>query len=56
MSASEIGRGSLNWRRILTSAENADTEWLIVEQDDCPGDPFDSIKISYDYLQSLLGK
>ena len=52
----EIGRGTLDWRRILAAAENAGTEWLIVEQDTCPGDPFDSIKISYDYLQALLNE
>ena len=42
--------------RLLTAAEKAGTEWLIVEQDTCPGDPFDSIKLSYDYLAGLLGK
>jgi len=52
----EVGRGNLDWKRILTSAEKAGTEWLIVEQDTCPGDPFDSIKLSYDYLAKLLGK
>ena len=52
----EIGRGNLDWKRILTAAEKAGTEWLVVEQDTCPGDPFDSIKISYDYLAELLAK
>ena len=52
----EIGQGNLDWKRVLTAAEKAGTEWLIVEQDTCPGDPFDSIKISYDYLAGLLGK
>jgi len=52
----EIGRGNLDWKRILTAAEKAGVEWLIVEQDSCPDDPFDSIKISYDYLAGLLGK
>ncbi len=52
----EIGLGNLDWKRILTAAEKAGTEWLIVEQDTCPGDPFDSIKISYEYLAKLLEK
>jgi len=52
----EIGRGTLDWKRILTVAEKAGTEWLVVEQDTCPGDPFDSVKISFDYLRGLLGK
>jgi sugar phosphate isomerase/epimerase len=51
---SEIGRGVLDWKRILASAEKAGVEWLIVEQDTCPGDPFESIKISFDYLKTLL--
>ena len=51
---SEIGNGVLDWKRILAAAAKAGTEWLIVEQDTCPGDPFDSIKISFDYLQALL--
>jgi len=50
----EIGQGALNWRHILTAAEKAGTEWLIVEQDTCSGDPFDSVKISFDYLHALL--
>jgi sugar phosphate isomerase/epimerase len=50
----EVGRGNLDWKRILAAAEKAGTEWLIVEQDTCPGDPFDSIKLSFDYLQGLL--
>jgi sugar phosphate isomerase/epimerase len=51
----EIGQGSLDWPGILAAAEKAGTEWLIVEQDTCPGNPFDSIKISFDYLHKLLG-
>jgi hypothetical protein len=28
-------------------------KYFIVEQDECPGSPFDSIKISHDYLRKL---
>lgn len=48
----EVGRGNLNWRRILAAAEKSGCQWFIVEQDTCPGDPFDSLKISYDYLRA----
>jgi sugar phosphate isomerase/epimerase len=48
----EVGRGNLNWRRILAAAEKSGCQWFIVEQDTCPGDPFDSLKISYDYLRT----
>jgi len=52
----EIGNGTLDWPRILAAAEKGGTEWLIVEQDTCPGDPFASIKISFDYLKAFLSK
>ena len=35
---------------IPPAAEASGCEYYIVEQDTCPGDPFDSIKKSYDYL------
>ena len=50
----EVGHGNLNWPRIFAAAEKAGTEWLIVEQDTCPGDPFVSIKKSFDYLKLQL--
>ncbi|MGE9291256.1 MAG: sugar phosphate isomerase/epimerase family protein [Puniceicoccales bacterium] len=50
---SEIGKGNLNFREIIDAAEESGCEWFIVEQDSCPGDPFDSIKMSFDYLKSL---
>ncbi|MFH1024577.1 MAG: TIM barrel protein [Planctomycetota bacterium] len=46
----EVGAGNLNWPAILAAAKAAGVEWYIVEQDTCPGDPFDSLKISYDNL------
>lgn len=52
----EIGRGNLDWKRILPAAKKAGVKWLIVEQDTCPGDPFDSVKMSFDYLKGLLSK
>ncbi|MCE0484343.1 MAG: sugar phosphate isomerase/epimerase [Methylacidiphilales bacterium] len=52
----EIGQGNLNWRRILAAAEKSGAEWLIIEQDTCAGDPFDSIRISFDYIQKLLAE
>ncbi|HEX8372513.1 MAG TPA: sugar phosphate isomerase/epimerase [Chthoniobacterales bacterium] len=46
----EVGSGNFDWSRILPAAEAAGCEFYIVEQDVCPGDPFDSIQKSYDYL------
>jgi hypothetical protein len=28
--------------------------WFIVEQDTCPGDPFDSLRQSFDYIKANL--
>jgi sugar phosphate isomerase/epimerase len=50
----EVGRGNLNWRKIIDTAEKGGTEWFIVEQDVCPGDPFESLKISLDYLKENI--
>ena len=51
---SEIGNGNLNWKKIIPAAEKNGCEWFIIEQDTCPGDPFDSLKISFDYIQREL--
>lgn len=45
-----IGCGNLEWSSILPAAEKGGTEWFIVEQDSCLIDPFESVKISLDYL------
>jgi len=50
----EIGRGNLNWPEIIAAAEASGCQWFIVEQDTCPGDPFDSLKISFDYIAANL--
>lgn len=50
----EIGNGNLNWPEIIHAAEESGCEWFIVEQDVCPGDPFESLKISFDYIRNML--
>jgi sugar phosphate isomerase/epimerase len=49
----EIGRGNLDFPAIIAAARRAGCQWYIVEQDECPGDPFESLRISYDYLVPL---
>ncbi len=51
----EIGHGNLDWPRILAAAEEAGCEWYIVEQDRCPADPFESLRLSFEYLKKLAG-
>jgi len=50
----EIGNGNLNWKRIIAAAEKAGCEWFCIEQDTCPGDPFDSLKQSFDFTKRNL--
>jgi sugar phosphate isomerase/epimerase len=52
----EIGKGTLNWPDIVEAAEASGCEWFIVEQDTCPGDPFDSLKTSYDFIAANLAQ
>ena len=49
----EVGEGNLNWPAILQACKDANVEWYAVEQDITPGDPFDSLKISYDNLRAM---
>jgi sugar phosphate isomerase/epimerase len=50
----EIGRGNLNWKPIIAAAEESGCQWYVVEQDTCPGDPFDSLKISFEFIRDHL--
>ena len=49
----EIGNGNLNWKKIIAAADAGGCQWFTVEQDTCPGDPFDSLRQSFDYLKLL---
>ncbi len=50
----EIGSGNLNFKAVVAAARAAGCQWYIVEQDRCPGDPFESLKISFDYIKENL--
>lgn len=50
----EIGYGNLNFKEIVTAAEEAGCLWYIVEQDTTPGDPFDSLRMSFEYIRDNL--
>ncbi len=47
----EIGQGNLDWRAILAACEAAGVRWYCVEQDTCAGDPFESVRQSFEYLR-----
>lgn len=49
----EIGTGSLNWPAIFAAAEAGGVQAYIVEQDTCPGNPLDSVRISIENLKKM---
>lgn len=49
-----VGEGNMNFSAILAAAQDAGTEYLLVEQDDCYGeDPFACLKTSYRNLRAM---
>lgn len=48
-----VGTGNLNWKGIIKTSKEIDIERFVVEQDQCDGDVFEAIKISYDNLSKM---
>jgi sugar phosphate isomerase/epimerase len=49
----EVGQGSLNWNEIIPACRETGVEWFVVEQDECRRDPFESLKLSYEFLKTF---
>ena len=49
----EVGRGVIDFKTIFAGAGRAGVRHYFVEQDQTPGSPFDSLKLSMDYLRKL---
>jgi sugar phosphate isomerase/epimerase len=49
----EIGNGELDFAAILKAASQNGVKHYFVEQDQCPGDPLDSLRQSYENLKKL---
>jgi sugar phosphate isomerase/epimerase len=47
----EVGEGNLNWPAVLEACRSAGVKHLIVEQDICYRDPFDSLALSLKHLK-----
>jgi sugar phosphate isomerase/epimerase len=47
----EILEGNLDWDDIIKACDEAGSLWALVEQDICPGNPFDSMALSYNNLK-----
>ena len=52
-SFTEVGRGVIDFKSIFAAAGHAGVRHYFVEQDETPGPPFDSVKISLGYLRRL---
>lgn len=50
----EVGNGIIDFKKIMSYADKAGMKYFFVEQDKTPGDPFVSIKQSYDYIKNNL--
>ena len=49
----EVGEGNLNWPAILQACKSSGVEHLLVEQDICYRDPFESLEISRRNLKAM---
>ena len=50
----EVGSGNLDWPRILKAAEKAGVKYYVVEMDSCAVDSLESMRISSEYLKTLI--
>lgn len=50
----EVGNGIINFKNILSHADKAGLKYFFVEQDKTPGDPFNSINQSFNYIKKNL--
>ncbi|HMH86703.1 MAG TPA: hypothetical protein VK529_12210, partial [Gemmatimonadaceae bacterium] len=49
----ELGKGIIDFRRLLASIDHIDDKHLYVEQESYPGAPLDSAKRDYKYISTL---
>ncbi|MFI5187907.1 MAG: sugar phosphate isomerase/epimerase family protein [Chitinophagales bacterium] len=50
----EVGSGVIDFKAIFKKAKQSGMKYFFVEQDICPGNPFDSIAKSIDYLKKNI--
>ncbi|MES2647265.1 MAG: sugar phosphate isomerase/epimerase [Bacteroidota bacterium] len=50
----EVGSGTIDFKKIFSHAKTAGMKYFFVEQDKCPGSPFDSITKSINYIKANL--
>lgn len=52
-SDTELGKGVIDFRRLLASIDRIDEKHLFVEQESYPGAPLDSVRRDYGYISTL---
>jgi len=50
----EVGNGTIDFKKLFAQADKSGLEYFFVEQDKTPGDPFDSITKSITYIKKNL--
>lgn len=50
----EVGNGTIDFKKIFAQSKKAGLQYFFVEQDICPGDPFNSITQSITYIKKNL--
>jgi len=50
----EVGQGNLNWPAIVAATCETAVPWIVVEQDRCQRDPFESLTLSYQYTEAMI--
>lgn len=50
----ELGQGTINWPKLFSKAQETNLKHFFVEQDETPGNPFDSIAQSITYLENNI--
>jgi len=49
-----VGNGTIDFKKIFAANKKAGMQYFFVEQDRCPGSPFDSITTSIAYIKKNL--
>jgi len=49
----EVGKGVIDWKRVIAAAKAANVQHYFVEQDYTAGDPLESLRQSYAYLSKV---
>jgi sugar phosphate isomerase/epimerase len=50
----EVGNGTIDFKRIFAQAKTSGLKYYFIEQDQTPGNPLDSITTSYRNLKKIL--